>query len=393
MKIINPNEIGSKISTLISESQENFIVVSPYLDLSKWRKILINLENAIKRGVKIKFYFREIKDKDFNVLNNLGIELIKIEGLHTKLYFNESEVIVSSMNLYEFSDLYSIDIAMYFNEPEEYNKIYDYFKKYIASKNSKKIILNNNNNNNSLESLHNQLTNRFSESTINKTSSYLYTKNLVPIFDLFIELNGFTIKYPRKGFDKKLIIELEDKIKSVIKLPIIAKEFNFEKDNDYYYWDLEIENNNFIKSCEVITELKKIKIPASIDKSIKFNNSLQYVYSKLINNFPNTSFEDETIYINDISKEIKLFIYPDSITIRFNRDYVTKKFMSKLEDNIKSALIFEIKADDLNGKKNNFYYWEVLDAMINYKNLIEIISALKNVEFPNHLINSIPWKN
>mgnify|MGYP000542252909 CR=1 FL=1 len=57
MKIINPNEIGSKISTLISESNQTFCAVTPYLDLSKWKKILINLENAVKRNIKITFYF------------------------------------------------------------------------------------------------------------------------------------------------------------------------------------------------------------------------------------------------------------------------------------------------------------------------------------------------
>ena len=267
MKIINPNEIGSKISTLISESKKIFCAVTPYINLSKWKKILTNLERASKKGIEITFYFRQISDEDFNVLKALGVKLIQIDGLHTKLYFNESEVIVSSMNLYEFSDLYSIDIALYFDEPEEYNKIYDYFIKYIASKNNSNHISNDYKSR--LEELHFQLSNRYSECRINKTSSYLYAKSLVPIFHLFIELNGFTIKYPRKNFDKNLIIELEDKIKSIIKLPIKAKKFNFEDDNGYYYWDVVIKNNDFIKSCEVITELKKIETPKSIDKSIK----------------------------------------------------------------------------------------------------------------------------
>ena len=106
MQVVNPNKIGAKISTLISESNEKFYAITPYLDLSKWSKILVNLENAIKRGVEVKFYFREIKEKDFQVLSSLRVELNQISGLHTKLYINESETIVSSMNLYEYSDLH-----------------------------------------------------------------------------------------------------------------------------------------------------------------------------------------------------------------------------------------------------------------------------------------------
>ena len=263
MKIINPNEIGSKISTLIAEADEKFYAVTPFLDLSKWRKILINLENAVKRNVKIKIYFREIRDKDFNVLKNLGIELIKIDGLHTKLYFNENEVIVSSMNLYEFSDLYSIDIAIYFDELEEYNKIYNYFLKYIESKNNESFISTNHIN--KLDTLHNQLSERYSKVKIIKSSDYLYSTNLVPIFHLFIELNSITLKYPRKDYTQELIIELENKIKSVIK-------YEIEPDgnrNRNFYWKVQIKNNDFIKSCNIITELNKIETPTSIDRSIK----------------------------------------------------------------------------------------------------------------------------
>ena len=265
MKIINPNEIGSKISTLISESNEKFCAVTPYLDLSRWRKILINLEQAIKRGVKIIFYFREIRDKDFNVLKALDIELIQIDGLHTKLYFNDSEVIVSSMNLYEFSDLYSIDIALYFDEPEEYNKIYNYFLKYIESKNNEKFTSDNYKDN--LKTLHNQLSERYSQSRINKASDYLYSKNLVPIFHLFIDLTSIIIKYPRKDHTKSLITELENKIKSIVKYEIEPDG----KTNDYFYWKINIKNNNFLKSAEIITTLQKIEVPASIDRSIKIN--------------------------------------------------------------------------------------------------------------------------
>lgn len=38
MEIINPNEIGSKISTLVIESKTRFIAVSPYIELKSWKK-------------------------------------------------------------------------------------------------------------------------------------------------------------------------------------------------------------------------------------------------------------------------------------------------------------------------------------------------------------------
>lgn len=133
MELINPNEIGAKISTLIAESENKFYAVTAFINLSAWKKILINLQKAKKRGVEIKFFYREIRNEDYQILKNIGIDLYEIKGLHTKLYFNENEMIVSSMNFYEYSDLHSIDIAIKYSDAENYGKLFLYFQKYILS--------------------------------------------------------------------------------------------------------------------------------------------------------------------------------------------------------------------------------------------------------------------
>ncbi|WP_417873746.1 hypothetical protein [Xanthomarina gelatinilytica] len=261
MEVINPNEIGAKISTLISEANEKFYAITPFLDLSKWKKILINLENAIKRDVEVKFYFREIKEKDFQILYKLGIELNQINGLHTKLYINESETIVSSMNLYEFSDLYSIDIALHFKENKDYNKIYSYFIKYILSKNNKSYVSKNEKD--KLTSLHSFLENRFSTYKINKGSDYIYTKNLVPIFHLFIEPTKIGIKYPEKNPNEEILIELRKKIKRVYKEKTFERSYSTGIDrvsgNTYYLWEINLLENDFLTFSNIICDLQKIE--------------------------------------------------------------------------------------------------------------------------------------
>jgi len=258
MEIINPNEIGAKISTLISEADEKFYAVTPFLDLSKWKKIMISLEDAVNRGIEIKFYFREIKEKDFQVLYNLGIELNQIDGLHTKLYINESETIVSSMNLYEFSDLYSIDIALHFKEDKDYNKIYNYFVKYISSKNKSKSYVSKNQKE-KLVLLHSFLESRFSKYRINKAADYIYTKDLIPIFHLFIEPTRIGIKYPVKNPDKQLVYELDEKIKNIYKGEIKARNYNTTEETKYYLWDIFLPENDFVTFSNVICDFQKIE--------------------------------------------------------------------------------------------------------------------------------------
>ncbi len=67
------------------------------------------------------------------MLRRLGVNVIVVKRLHTKLYINERECIVSSMNLSETSDNHSKEMGLYFSEGEDYNRIYDYFMTHIKS--------------------------------------------------------------------------------------------------------------------------------------------------------------------------------------------------------------------------------------------------------------------
>lgn len=133
MEVINPNEIGSKISTLISEAREKFVAISPYIDIKTWKKIITNIERAVKRGVKVEVYYRDINDRrDYDMLLKLGVYLYQINGLHTKMYFNEKQMIVTSMNFYEYSDLNTKEIGILYDDQSSYGKLLIYFQQHIC---------------------------------------------------------------------------------------------------------------------------------------------------------------------------------------------------------------------------------------------------------------------
>lgn len=258
MNIINPNEIGSKISTLIAEAQKKFCVISPYIDISEWKKIIINLERAKERGVEIKVFFREMKEKDFQVLSRLGIALHQINGLHTKLYFNENEVIVSSMNLYEFSDLHSIDIALHFNNTEDYNILFDYFQKYIFSKISSEKYISKQTQKD-LKSLQDYLEQRFPDGKISDIGEYLFSSRLVPSFDLFIDNNKIGFKYHRKNPEQQLINRLNQTFKKNFGDMMKYKTYNTTPTNIYHIWEIEFQGNEYLDFVNVITKAQGIE--------------------------------------------------------------------------------------------------------------------------------------
>lgn len=255
MDIINPNEIGGKISTLIAEAKEFFYVSTYNVDLANWRKVLVNIEKALKRGVKMKFFFRRINEPDFQKLKSLGIELYQIKHLHTKLYFNEKEVIVSSMNFYEYSDLHSIEIGLHYSDEEHYKKLFDYFEKYIFTKSEGTVYFTNDNKTN-LELLHKSISDYFSDSKINAAHTYLFSKDLLPVFDTFIRPSEITLKLPKKNASPDETEQLTHKIRN-----LISHEFLMHVPCDtynYFTWDILLKKHTVEEYLHLITDLRRL---------------------------------------------------------------------------------------------------------------------------------------
>jgi phosphatidylserine/phosphatidylglycerophosphate/cardiolipin synthase-like enzyme len=93
------------IEELISRAQERIVLISPYL---KWSRILFErLLEADRRGVQVVFIYgkKELAPEQRRRLDELThLSLYFCENLHAKCYFNEKQLIISSLNLLEFSE-------------------------------------------------------------------------------------------------------------------------------------------------------------------------------------------------------------------------------------------------------------------------------------------------
>jgi hypothetical protein len=93
------------IEDIIIKAKSELVLITPYLKLS--RILFERLTDANHRGVRIQLVYgkSELQPSERRQLNALtNIELLFLGNLHAKCYFNESTLIVSSMNLYEFSE-------------------------------------------------------------------------------------------------------------------------------------------------------------------------------------------------------------------------------------------------------------------------------------------------
>ena len=128
-----PAEISGKIMTLIDSAKEKVTIVSPYNNISNWTKLTKRILEAKRNGIQIEWFIRKGKG-NYNEIEQLGITPIEIENLHCKIYMNETAAVVTSMNLYEYSDVNSIDIGYLTTIESDYKKIVFFVDNYIRKK-------------------------------------------------------------------------------------------------------------------------------------------------------------------------------------------------------------------------------------------------------------------
>lgn len=133
MKLIKPSEISGKILSLLDESEALVILVSPYMKISKWYKIINKIKRLKATEIHTEIYVRDDPENEatYRDLDLLGLQYNKIPHLHSKLYLNERYGIVTSMNLLLSSEINSLEIAYATETWEEYNDLLAYYYRHI----------------------------------------------------------------------------------------------------------------------------------------------------------------------------------------------------------------------------------------------------------------------
>lgn len=103
-KYLRTSGITAEVEELIREARERLYIISPYLKLSDNIRELLNDKEREKAEVRIIFGKQELNPTEMSYLQNLKyVRLYFSKNLHAKCYLNEKKMIISSMNLYEFS--------------------------------------------------------------------------------------------------------------------------------------------------------------------------------------------------------------------------------------------------------------------------------------------------
>lgn len=135
-------EITSEIEKLINDSKgEKLILITPYLRIARQFKSDIQDQENFKTKISVIVRANESHDPaDINFLQQelKGVDLYTHQNLHAKCYLNHKTAIITSMNLYEYSQLNNTELGIKVEQSEDpglYDEINEAAKKIIRNSN------------------------------------------------------------------------------------------------------------------------------------------------------------------------------------------------------------------------------------------------------------------
>lgn len=120
-EFLDTQGVSYYLKKLIDNSNDKLYLISPYLQLNNQLKL--SLEDRHKFSIDIIIIYGKVSDinpDDSNWLQSLGgIKLLFHKDLHAKCYFNEKEAIITSMNLYMYSQQNNVEMGIYITKEKD----------------------------------------------------------------------------------------------------------------------------------------------------------------------------------------------------------------------------------------------------------------------------------
>ncbi len=119
-KFLNTSATNYFLEELIKGASDRLILISPFLKLNDRMKELLADKNRLKIDVRIVYGKSELQPQEIEWLRGLTyIRTSFCKNLHAKCYMNEEMCIVTSLNLYEFSQVNNNEMGILIQRSED----------------------------------------------------------------------------------------------------------------------------------------------------------------------------------------------------------------------------------------------------------------------------------
>lgn len=122
MEILGNSVVGGAVETLIDRTQKALFIVTPYF--KPWDRVARGIKVARSRNAEVVILLRGGEDRAKSAAAAAdfiphGVKFGYLSRLHAKVYINEAEAILTSMNLYADSAQNSYEVAVRYTKAED----------------------------------------------------------------------------------------------------------------------------------------------------------------------------------------------------------------------------------------------------------------------------------
>ena len=127
-KFLSTTGVSHHLEELIKNSKDKLFLISPYLQFHPRVKDHLEYLHRLKRDIRVVYRENKLQVEESNWLEKqVGIRTSLCSTLHAKCYLNESEAIVTSMNLYAFSQQNNDEMGILVRKAEDPKLYQDIF--------------------------------------------------------------------------------------------------------------------------------------------------------------------------------------------------------------------------------------------------------------------------
>jgi len=134
-QFLNTSATSYRLEELIKNTREHLIIISPFLKFNDRIKELLTDLDRLKIDIRIVYGKNELAPKEINWLRSLEfVRTSFCQNLHAKCYLNEQAAIITSMNLYDFSQVNNNEMGVFIEretEPDLYRNTYEEAQRLI----------------------------------------------------------------------------------------------------------------------------------------------------------------------------------------------------------------------------------------------------------------------
>lgn len=134
-KFLNTSATNYYLEELLKQARERIIIISPFLKFNDRVKELIEDKDRMKIDIRIIYGKSELAPQEINWLRSMEfVRTSFCQNLHAKCYMNEQAAIITSMNLYDFSQVNNNEMGVFIQreqEPELFNDTYEEVQRLI----------------------------------------------------------------------------------------------------------------------------------------------------------------------------------------------------------------------------------------------------------------------